>query len=194
MDVASEGKDIQLSVLDAFYMSVITVNSVGFGDFSPQTQQGRAFAIFWILCGTTSVAHLSGMLAEKYLQGRQRTLHEHMVREMSDESSLLSADMDCDGQVTELEYILFMLMRMKKVEPSLVELLRRRFRELDTSGDGAISPSDFAKRRMANDESQFSFNTQPQSPQQGAGNGGGDTGNSVVAFEASIPPHWRCMR
>ena len=37
--------------LDSFYFSVITLATVGYGDFSPQTDFGKIFTIFYILSG-----------------------------------------------------------------------------------------------------------------------------------------------
>ena len=35
--------------IDALYFSVITLTTVGYGDFSPQTSGGKLFTIFYIL-------------------------------------------------------------------------------------------------------------------------------------------------
>ncbi|HFC01397.1 MAG TPA: two pore domain potassium channel family protein [Phaeodactylibacter sp.] len=37
--------------VDALYFSVITLTTIGYGDFSPQTTQGKLFAIFYIILG-----------------------------------------------------------------------------------------------------------------------------------------------
>lgn len=37
--------------LDSLYFSVITLTTVGYGDFSPQTDFGKVFSIFYILTG-----------------------------------------------------------------------------------------------------------------------------------------------
>ncbi|MHA7112056.1 potassium channel family protein [Sunxiuqinia elliptica] len=37
--------------LDSFYFSVITLTSVGYGDFSPQTDFGKLFTTLYILTG-----------------------------------------------------------------------------------------------------------------------------------------------
>jgi voltage-gated potassium channel len=39
------------SYLDSFYFSVITLATVGYGDFTPQTPAGKIFTVFYILTG-----------------------------------------------------------------------------------------------------------------------------------------------
>lgn len=39
------------SWVDAVYFSVITLTTVGYGDFSPQTDKGKLFTIFYIIIG-----------------------------------------------------------------------------------------------------------------------------------------------
>lgn len=37
--------------IDAVYFSVITLTTIGFGDFAPVTQEGKLFTIFYIVIG-----------------------------------------------------------------------------------------------------------------------------------------------
>ncbi len=39
------------SWLDSVYFSVITITTVGYGDFSSATFSGKLFTIFYVLCG-----------------------------------------------------------------------------------------------------------------------------------------------
>lgn len=39
------------SALDAFYFSVVTLTTIGYGDFSPTTPVSKIFTIFYILIG-----------------------------------------------------------------------------------------------------------------------------------------------
>lgn len=39
------------SWIDALYFSIITLTTIGYGDFSPQTPGGKIFTIFYILVG-----------------------------------------------------------------------------------------------------------------------------------------------
>ena len=53
--------------IDAIYFSVITLATVGYGDFSPQTDAGKIFTIFYIFLGlglfvTTATAFADRMI------------------------------------------------------------------------------------------------------------------------------------
>ena len=39
------------SWIDSLYFSVITLTTIGYGDFSPQTELGKLFTMFYILLG-----------------------------------------------------------------------------------------------------------------------------------------------
>lgn len=39
------------SWVDSIYFSVVTISTVGFGDFSPETSIGKIFTIFYIIIG-----------------------------------------------------------------------------------------------------------------------------------------------
>jgi len=46
------------SLIDAFYMSVITLTTVGFGDHSPKTPLGRVIGCAWMLLGVAATGSL----------------------------------------------------------------------------------------------------------------------------------------
>ena len=37
--------------VDSLYFSIITLTTIGYGDFSPQTTEGKLFTIFYIILG-----------------------------------------------------------------------------------------------------------------------------------------------
>lgn len=39
------------SWIDSIYFSIITLTTIGYGDFSPQTDEGKLFTIFYIIIG-----------------------------------------------------------------------------------------------------------------------------------------------
>ena len=52
------------SWLDAFYFCVISLSTVGFGDFSPTTPESKIFTIIYIFLGLSIFVSLVNMLAK----------------------------------------------------------------------------------------------------------------------------------
>ena len=61
------------SLLDAFYFSVITLTTVGFGNFSPTTAFGKIFTAFYILVGVAIILTFIDTMGEISL--RRRGIH-----------------------------------------------------------------------------------------------------------------------
>ncbi len=56
------------SVLDAFYMTTITISTVGFGEIHPLSDAGRTFTIVLILSGVGRLAYAIGSITELILE------------------------------------------------------------------------------------------------------------------------------
>ncbi len=51
--------------LDALYFTVITLTTVGYGDFAPQTNLGKIFSMLYILLGLGVLGALIALISEK---------------------------------------------------------------------------------------------------------------------------------
>lgn len=58
--------------LDSVYFSVITIATVGYGDFSPQTAAGKIFTIFYVFCGLGIFVAAASAIAESITKDRRR--------------------------------------------------------------------------------------------------------------------------
>lgn len=143
-DIGSSKDDATQAVVDAFYMSCITMTSVGYGDFYPNTQDGRLFGIFWIFCGAVLVASAGGDLLDSVLDFKQDEINRKIIARNLKTRDLLAIDDDDSGEIDELEYIGHMLVKLRKCEAEDIQELRDRFAELDKSGDGTLAAEDFA--------------------------------------------------
>lgn len=56
------------SLLDAFYMTVITITTVGYGEIQQLSEAGRVFTIFLILSGVGSIAFAAGAFTELIIE------------------------------------------------------------------------------------------------------------------------------
>jgi voltage-gated potassium channel len=70
------------SLLDSLYFSVITLTTVGYGDFSPTTTAGKIFTIFYIFIGIGIILGFVNAVAERSMQqrGRIRRLLERRAK------------------------------------------------------------------------------------------------------------------
>lgn len=64
------------SWIDALYMSVITVSTVGFGEVRELSREGRLFTIFLIAGGVGSALYLVSILAEGVVEGQFRRIFQ----------------------------------------------------------------------------------------------------------------------
>lgn len=59
------------SYLDAFYFSFITLTTIGFGDFAPQTDEGKIFTIVYITIGVGIILTFINTLYHHYNNTKQ---------------------------------------------------------------------------------------------------------------------------
>jgi voltage-gated potassium channel Kch len=57
--------------VDSFYFSVITLTTVGYGDFSPKTVAGKLFTVVYIFTGLGLLASFLAAVANQALQDAQ---------------------------------------------------------------------------------------------------------------------------
>ncbi len=57
---------------ESFYATVVTLGTVGYGDFYPVSTEGRMFAVFLIIFGVGTMAYTFAMVMENFMEGRLR--------------------------------------------------------------------------------------------------------------------------
>ncbi|MBW2600275.1 MAG: potassium channel protein [Deltaproteobacteria bacterium] len=62
------------SLANSFYATIVTLGTVGFGDFYPVTSGGKVFAIFIIVFGVGTMAYTVAMIMENFMEGRLRRM------------------------------------------------------------------------------------------------------------------------
>lgn len=73
-----------LTLLDAFYYSIVTSSTVGYGDIVPQTPETRLFTITVIVLGTTTFAAAIGSLLTPLLEAKLSKRFEKLEEEVVD--------------------------------------------------------------------------------------------------------------
>jgi len=74
------------SFLDSFYFCIVTLATVGYGDFHPLTSLGKLFTIMYIFVGVGVLAVFVSTVAERTLQEQRLRLHQNGKSTVSGES------------------------------------------------------------------------------------------------------------
>ncbi len=82
--------------LDALYFAVITLTTIGYGDFTPRTPAGKLFTIFYILLGMGVLAVFITTLAQNAMQEQ---------RQKAKEKQTILQPAEGDSQTTQGEYL-----------------------------------------------------------------------------------------
>ena len=62
------------SFVDSFYATITTLSTVGYGDFAPETVEGKLFAVFIIIFGVGTMFYSLVLAAETFIEFRLRSL------------------------------------------------------------------------------------------------------------------------
>lgn len=119
--------------IDCFYMSVITLTTVGFGDHSPKSIWGRIFGCFWMALGVGAFGNFVGEFGKVFLKAQRRS------RIMSTQDVFKVIDTDGSGYLALHEFREFALLKWGLVEPDQLEGINSLFKQIDKSGDGQVS-------------------------------------------------------
>lgn len=85
--------------IDSFYLSVMSVTTVGYGDRAFKTLTGRLFAAIWLLVSTLAVARAFLYLAEARIDKRHRLIAKWVLQRDMTVHDLMAADIDNNGFV-----------------------------------------------------------------------------------------------
>uniref|UniRef100_A0A7C9EGD8 Potassium channel domain-containing protein n=1 Tax=Opuntia streptacantha TaxID=393608 RepID=A0A7C9EGD8_OPUST len=135
----------QLGWLDSFYLSVMSVTTVGYGDRAFKSLPGRVFASIWLLVSTLAVARAFLYLAEFRVDKRNRKFAKWALGQDMTVSQFLAADIDCNGFVSKSEYVIYKLKEMGKISDKDIVLVCKKFDELDSGNNGKITLADLMR-------------------------------------------------
>nr|XP_043623899.1 two-pore potassium channel 3-like [Erigeron canadensis] len=128
-----------LAWLDCFYLSVMSVTTVGYGDKAFSSTLGRIFASVWLLVSTLAVARAFLYLAEARVDKRHRRLVKWVLGQDLSVDDFIAADIDNNGSVSKAEYVIYKLKEMGKITEKDIIQICTIFEQIDTANLGKIS-------------------------------------------------------
>lgn len=128
-----------LDWIDSFYLSVMSVTTVGYGDRAFKTLQGRLFASIWLLFSTLAVARAFLYLAEARIDKRHRRIAKWVLHREITVEDLLAADINHNGFISKSEYVIYKLKEMGKIVEKDILQICDQFNKLDRNNSGKIT-------------------------------------------------------
>ncbi|KAB1215112.1 Two-pore potassium channel 1 [Morella rubra] len=113
----------KLNLVDAFYCVCVTVTTLGYGDESFKTKEGRVFAVFWIPISAITLAQFYAYMAELNTESR----HTEFVKRVVWFNFLVRPFYFH----RPAEFILYRLKKMGKISEHDISLGREGFEYLD---------------------------------------------------------------
>ena len=141
-----------MTFLDAWYLTVVTVSTVGYGDLAPTSASSKLFACFFVPLGVAFVASAIDTISAKVSAAREAELEVFVLGQFGERDSLESNDLTSFDfeelqRATQLEYgapmsrndfRLAMLLRLGRVEHEDMAMIDKVFSDLDKDGSGVI--------------------------------------------------------
>uniref|UniRef100_A0A1D1Y579 Putative calcium-activated outward-rectifying potassium channel 5, chloroplastic n=1 Tax=Anthurium amnicola TaxID=1678845 RepID=A0A1D1Y579_9ARAE len=125
--------------VDSFYLSVMSVTTVGYGDKAFKTLPGRLFASVWLLVSTLAVARSFLFLAEARIDKRHRRIAKWVLQRDMTVEDLMAADLNNTGFISKSEYVIFKLKEMGKIEDKDILQICNQFNKFDPNNSGKIT-------------------------------------------------------
>lgn len=145
-----------ISSIDAVYYSIVTVSTVGYGDYVPQTETAELFVAVYSLIGTVVLTRSLGALAALPLERRRRINQKRVLEQYGGELDIdelgdlqkslvdikISKEVRNPGTCTSSEFALAMLVRQDKCTVEDIEMTLQTFAKLDIDGSGELDEDD----------------------------------------------------
>lgn len=128
----------------AFYFSLVTISSCGYGDYVPTSVHAKWFAIFYILAGSVVFAFALEKVADVHFARIAEAKKQRFLEMELDVARILEMDDSGDGRVDKGEFLLKGLVSVGALREGDAHAMRimAAFDKYDVSGDGKLDEED----------------------------------------------------
>ncbi|CAD6237257.1 unnamed protein product [Miscanthus lutarioriparius] len=119
-----------LNWIDSFYLSVISVTTVGYGDKTFSTTAGRLTATVCLLVSTLAVAKAFLFLTDLRMDKRNRRTTKWILQKKMDNEPLVG-DLDNDPAVSKSDFVIYKLKEMGKIDEKDIKMISDQFDQIE---------------------------------------------------------------
>ncbi|CAM9600575.1 unnamed protein product [Discosporangium mesarthrocarpum] len=132
------GTNGQLDVVDAFYLTIVSASTVGYGDYYPKTAASKTFAIFFLPLATLMLAKIITDYTEMRVEEKTVSRQHAILMASIGSKEFLAMDTNRDGKLSRLEFLERMLVAQEKCGAADIQAIHARFDQIDVDGSGFI--------------------------------------------------------
>ncbi|CAK0830671.1 unnamed protein product [Prorocentrum cordatum] len=129
--------------VNGFYFSVITLTTVGFGDFTPETHVGRWVGIAWMILGVWSTANWIGAMSSFIFE---HASDEDRKQQPAGDDLFDALGAQHDGHLSRVEHHLYFLLKDGIVTHAMLKSLNAHFDALDVNERSEITREQIERR------------------------------------------------
>jgi len=133
------------SFIEALYWTVVTITTVGYGDYAPSTQAGRMAVSWFILIACGAFAAILGGVVASYISIRHRAAAINFMITALTSEKLAKMPRNVYGEVTRVEFVEHMLIKLGYTSAEDLELIHACFDALDIDGNGKLDVTDLIR-------------------------------------------------
>jgi len=137
--------------VESLYWTVVTITTVGYGDYAPSTQSGRLAISFFILAGCGAFAAILSGVVASYISIRHRAAALLFMMTALTEEKLSKMPRNSRGEVTRVEFLEYMLIKLGYVPAEDLDLIHSCFDALDVDGGGTLDVTDIVRSNEGKD-------------------------------------------
>jgi len=130
----AEGK----TFMQATYMSIVTLSTVGLGAFTATTEIGKAFSSFWMLIGVSVFGHFITTCIKYSLEMKTCWQYRAEMESNRWQTSIDQVDIDNDGELSHIEFLRFALVHAGYTSAEEVEKVHNFFRRMQPDQYGRV--------------------------------------------------------
>jgi len=130
------------SFVQYLYWLAITGTTIGLGDLTPEGSFSEFYCIGYIPFAVFLVGKILANIAVNYVEKRNDATEANFLNRALDKSALEKMDTDNDSEVSKVEFAIFMLKTLGKVEDDDVEKIMEIFEKLDKDKSGSLNKDD----------------------------------------------------
>jgi len=134
-----------LDIVDAIYMTCISLTTIGFGDIVPTTDGGKIFAIFWILSGTLFFAKIIADYFDYFVNLRQEKIYNNIIKTAIVNYSDLKDFSNNKNTVSRYEFLAGVLVKIGSINRTKIQHIMKQFDNIDQDKNGVLNINDFRK-------------------------------------------------